>query len=382
VDGSTCNEYFSNYQDIVKEKRAYFAMLLYRDYWEYLRDFSENPSLDKGKALVIAFNRLYIDICVVDRRDDCAKVNVTLTFTDGIAKMGKEYSPKPKIDSSWSNKGDYYLSVFNKLIMSRIVTVDLCSGETVDESGRKVGEWVFWLSQNDLKQECTLLLYSLADTHVVEYPSKRINGQATLILLNSSNTADRDFRMSSGKVIPANRQIYSNKSMLPFSSIIYPVSEGDVKRVIQVLSNCSCLYRQRIAIKPLFKYKDGKLIVHDDRVFLSSIDLSYKSWEYVHSLVEYNYSINLCRECDFQLNVTEYIRGVLYDGKEYVSIGFPDLLSVAYDRKTGLLLYLSVEALLDMTYVLPSVIVRTFGITQYSNTLLNQVWIKLLDVEF
>jgi len=68
--------------------------------------------------------------------------------------------------------------------------------------------------------------------------------------------------------------------------------------------------------------------------------------------------------------------------KEYVSIGFPDLLSVAYDRKTGLLLYLSVGALLDMTYVLPSVIVRTFGITQYSNTLLNQVWIKLLDVEF
>lgn len=371
------------FNDTLRKMNISFIVTLYNDYNDYLNDFKQDPRLDISKSLEIAFNKLYIDLFINKIVEDKIYVNMTLTFIDGAAEAGFNYSPKPKINGIWTMNNDGFFTEFNKLIISKNIVINNQSYESLSNNDMPLGEWIFWLNKRSLQQENNIILYNTEDTVIVKFPSeKKIDGVANIIFINNTHYAEEDFQFD-GRNIPSSNIIYSNKTLIPPRIIWRDIDENTVKDIInkykstaEVCDSCGETFLKSI-LEPNYTYANHSLYIWDYTP-LKSINLSYKSWTFIPTVVSYVHHLS-----DSKLNYTEYYPGIEYRSKLYLTVGFPLLNSFAYS-KDGVLLYMKIGGtkygnLPELDFILPNAIVKTFAFTLYSNSLYENVILKLVN---
>jgi len=383
IDQLNFKSWFSNYLNVLNEKHANFVILLYRNYEEYLKDWpmllnfkqisSNSEDVYSAKGLLLAFNRFYINLHILNNTGNYIKVNITLVFKDGVAKMGKLYAPTPKVDSKWIDKGDYYVSIFNELNVSRIVSINKYNND-VTSNNINCGEWVFWLNKNDLKKKYTMILYGMDDTLKVKIKSNAtINGFSQVIFLNMSSKALYPYKLD-GKLIPPTEQIYMNRGFIPPIRIFTNISKEKANKIIKKLTDALSRNKEfKFLPKPVFKYSNGKLIVWENLFKL--VNLSNKPWKLIF----------FPQQSMVLSNITTIYRywGVKYHSKIYLSFG-SYIDSISYSRN-GILLYVNMyDADIDTVFItgIPSVITIPFCMASvYSFSLRDHLIIKLINIE-
>ncbi len=383
IDKVRFKSWFTNYLNVLNEKHANFVVLLYRSYEEYLKNWpmllnfkqisSNSEDVYSAKGLLLAFNRFYIDLYILNDTGNYIKVNITLIFKDGVAKMGKLYAPTPKVDSKWIDNGDYYLSIFNELNISRIVSINKYNND-VTSNNINCGEWIFWLNKNDLKKKYTMMLYSMDDTLKVKMiPNATINGFSQVIFLNMSSKALYPYKLD-GKLIPPTEQIYMNQGFIPPIRVFINISKENAGEIIKKLTEAFSKNKElKVLPKPIFKYSNGKLIVWENLFKL--VDLSNKSWKLIF----------FPQQSMVSSNITTIYRdwGVKYHSKIYLSSG-SYIDSISYSRN-GILLYTNMSSAdTDVFFItdIPSVITIPFSMASgYSFALKDHLIIKLIDIK-
>lgn len=119
---------------------------------------------------------------------------------------------------------EYLFWLSNIFVFTRSLTVDPVTGDVRDvETGEPLGEWVYQLRQWELGRNSTVVLATCRPL-----PTDGFNGHATIVYVNFSLTAGKDYVLNNGKVIVSTvrttvgTSLYSNR----YATIIYGLPTG------------------------------------------------------------------------------------------------------------------------------------------------------------
>ncbi|MDG6991105.1 MAG: hypothetical protein JRM99_06750 [Nitrososphaerota archaeon] len=312
----------------------------------------------------IASNALYLTIHITTFRSDMMSANVTLTFVNGTANCGPEFGQLPRIDGRWMLESWTYVSSFRQLNFTRTIIIDYTNSDSRSVEGLELGEWPFWLGNQDLNRNFTLVLYGLADHLTTQMP---VEGAASILPLNISRTAESAYDVTGIKVGPG-EQIFSDRGSLPQEKSISNISEAEARVIVEWYDDCevnsTCptnAHLQAFAFARAASYVNG-MVTLDGSAILNSIKLSNSAWRFNPNLFETNGTIRINGTT---FKDTVHFSGIEYAGSTYVTFGFGPFASlgqVAYCRSDGLLLYITMGSYGDLYSSLPSVITRAFGL--------------------
>jgi len=397
------NESLSNilsksfFESHVKDLNSYldvnevnYIITVQKDYWKAVSSkiISINGS-DPLETGMIACKNIYIIIKVDTIERDNIIVNITLSMRKGYAHFGIKYDPLPITDTGWYLKNEFYVSYFNSLNMSKLLIIDRRNHDVKDLMGFGLGEWPFWLK--DIKTNYDAVLYGLDDTAFIEgfNVTKPLSGDARIIVLNMTSSAPTIFSINNIHINPEN-QIYTNKGLLGSEIRILNVTFDEKEQIMDLLRklDTTCLQNtgcREIAMHTVFPgiimYDNNSIIIKHG--LPNIMNFNDKPWTYI------NDAAILAREYPI-LNmgyhkIITIMHGIEYKGSRYITIGFPDLEAVSYDKNSKLLLYISVKNKNNifgmLNTILPSVIVRAFGIAGFELTRYSELSMKLVNYE-
>jgi len=154
-------------------------------------------------GVLCSSDRAYIQIIVESADSSAYVVNYTVIFSNftaiGIGKFCEAFAellgPPTKI------KDGYLVWLMDSLALSKRIIVDASSWNAVDaDSGRPVGEWLFWLSPFDLSANYTLILAGI-NWAVPAGLTLNLSGfVGYLLYLNASNMAPEDYVVGGAKI--------------------------------------------------------------------------------------------------------------------------------------------------------------------------------------
>lgn len=381
-----------NYSSLVEENPSFnFILMLYRDYGEFIKDFNKlsegkinHKVINIDKALKIACEKIYIDIKVLDVKDDLAVINISLIFSDGFALKGKLYDSKISVDSKWLDRGEYYYTEFSKLELSKIISLNLTTYEAYSSSYPHLGEWIFTLKESDLEHRYIPILYSTIDLVDVKYETRvPVTGIAEIILLDKENKAPSSYIINTFNIKPQD-QIYTDKGFIPFKKVIEGIPEEYASEFInQFLSNRYTICKSgNYYEEPLLEYNNGTLIVFTGKYY-DLMNIENKPWRIIPDIATSEEMILWNAHPELDIRSIEYLNGLEYGGNNYLIMhGNIFLRDVAY-TKDGILLYINLRGpsgYTPLTFSLPSIITRTFDISPiYGEITKEEIHIRLVD---
>ncbi len=260
---------------------------------------------------------------------------------------------------------------------SRKIIIDTANSNAQSPNGYPYGDWPFWMDKNELSNYYTLILFGLSDGAGTPF---NITGIANVIPVNMSQSSPYSYKI--GKlIIPANEQVFINKSQLPLKEVISNVSENAANKIIQNIEACyktscrsSLLSTAFLSNNPI-QYQNNSVIIENSKI-LNTMNLSYKAWKLYY--IRFQSFINLYGN----YNETSYFPVIYYNDTRYVTTGFSSLnLSASYSRN-GILLYISGDTNGNLFDMLPAAIVRAFGISPPAGALYAGTQISLELVSF
>lgn len=364
----------ADYWDVINRYKAGVRWIWVNGSWHTMID---GVKYDSSRTGFIASKFMYIVIKIDSIKNDGIMVNVILSMKDGYAKFGLNFSPLPLTDTGWSLWNGSYVSSFSYLNMSKKLIIKN-DHDTLDLFGTKLGEWPFWLRTTKSRNE--VVLYGLNDFASFS-PNEPFFGDAKIIFINMSRTAPSDFRIDNID-IKSQEQIYNDKGFLGGVIKISNVTPEEKDEIVGFIKG---IYETTEARKMLessifplsIDYVNNTLIIFKD-ILPSIVDLRDKPWSYVSNAYT---SEHVSEFYGVKKLVIDTIRGIKYDNKLYMTSGFIDLKNVSYERNTGLLLYLTAktDATGALDSLLPSVIVRAFGIVGFELTKYSTLSITLVS---
>lgn len=348
-----------------------FYVVLHRDYNEFSNELrSNNKIIDLKnigtKICEVASKDAYLVVRIVSLDASTVHIDTTLSFVSGYARCGFDYSPLPAIDSQWNVDNSSYASQFKYLNVSRSVSIRQDTFE-VESANSSYGEWPFWLRAADLASTNALILYSTDDTADVRLTSGTpIDGLASLVFLNLAQKAPTSYTIQSTVFAPEDQR-YTRVGLLPPDRFILtaPIElKAQLDQAFQTSlktceadSGCSQLLQSR-PYPPNIEFVNGSVFFDRNRI-LEMVSLSHKPWTYDARLTTNNSTLGVGPT---SLTVVESIPGIRYGGSAYLSVGFPQLRGASYSAD-GILLYLRVDtSSAKFVSVLPTYVIRTFGI--------------------
>ncbi|MBC7092312.1 MAG: hypothetical protein H5T50_10485 [Nitrososphaeria archaeon] len=247
-----------------------------------------------------------------------------------------------------------------------------------------MGEWPFWLNKHDLEQKFAIVLYRLEDwVQVMLDTTLDVKGVANIIFLNMSRNSLTDYVVGNVN-LPNYMQIFNDKSIFPQEIIIPEVDEGTVEKIVEerklaLEQICQCCGNKKLIESMIFpetyKYYNGTLKINSE-LLIKNLDFRDKPFKYLDSLLTRK---EVWRGKNFQVDVYTVYKGVEYDGKKYVTPGFIGLKNVIYSSN-GVLLYIGVEDSIGMlTSVLPTFVIRAFGLIPESIANGGEISLKLIE---
>ena len=366
------------------------SLSFYRSYGEVLEDWPTllNWTLPPGgesympKGLMATCDELLIEIRVLEANASAVKVNVTLILVDGVAKLGKRYPRRPRVDAGWIDRGAFYVARFGRMEISEVAVVDRVSGEITSLHGVGCCDWPFWLGQADMGREgYAMLLYSLDGVTNVTSAAHALNmslaGIAQVVTLDVSKAAPRNFS-AEGVRVKGEEQIYMDRGVLPGLVYVVNVGRDEARELIELIRRRMPgeLYGAKPVQRLLLEYhEDERKLVVWENVF-DKVDLGGKAWRlllrrsYAGSHTAYPGGERVIR-----------LRPVIeYRGKLYEAWGC-FLKEVAYCRRLGILLYIRLACGDVIDRAFPSAVTRLFNITPYSSIDGGEIAITLVKAE-
>lgn len=352
--------------------RMYFV--LHRDYGEYVGSVEANNHTVRLQAISndiceVASSSALLSITIESVSQNNIFANLTLEFIHGFSRCGANYSPMPISDAIWIKIGNSSTTSFAHLQFSRLVSIDKFSLGVMTSSGLPSGEWPFWLSNKDVNGTTVAKLYGLDDVTDIDTSNVTVQtpftgqlGIATVLLLNYSEGGIEPF-VTGSTLIAANAQVFSMKRFLLSQTTLTNVPVRSVDAIAHQISasfsSPSSLSYSRNLFFPRTVIVSGGLVVMDQDQF-SGIDLTAKPWDYQKSLLTFRHLTDVGSQAFDSITT---VPGIGYASKQYIAQGLMELDSVSYSNG-GLLLYLRTNSKLTQSQILPSVLVRSFGIIQ------------------
>ncbi len=367
-----------------------YLMTVQKDYWKAVNSWNNairwsfvngstyitigKSEYDLSEAGIVVCKRIYVVVRVSKVESDRMIVNVTLSMNGGYARFGLRFSPLPVTDSGWSVENGSYISHFNFLNMSKTLIINKNNHNTKDLTGFNLGEWPFWLKNTKSKYEA--ILYGLDDHSLFLDSNLTFSGKARIMLLNMSKSSPSKFLINNIN-IKSEDQIYSDNWFLPLEEKILNVTSEEKDYIINSIKNLYDTSEAKVSLSSIIpltmEYRNNSIILFKD-IIPKFVNLTSKPWIYIKDAgtIKSNY--------DSQHQIIYITRGIEYDKLKYFTVGFPDLKNISYERSNKLLLYITVKTdfLGSLDSILPSVIVRAFGLVGFEITRYSEVSMKLV----
>jgi len=369
---------------------ANFFVVLHQNYFKYVDQVRlEGGVVDlnatSSESCDIASNGLNFVIAAQPQNGGSVRVDITISFIDGYAKCGLSYNPLPITNTGWVQCDAYYFSKFEFLNLTRSMVIDLTNSDCESLSGLQYGEWPFWLTKQELGDQNALLLYGINDIINVgiSSPNRMFSGLASLLLLNLNQTASSPY-LYGNVTISTNDQVFSDQGLIPDKKIIYNVKNSLEQAVVDLIEastqQCSqCNEILRSLVLPIkWQFWNGNVVMNN----YSLTDIASEAphpWSLVEDAASAQSTVLVSGQPH---TLVEFYRGVHYGGLTYLTIGFPGLTSISYDRE-GVLLHIGVAINTGrLISILPACLIRAFGIDPFfSMANSNSISLNLIGLE-
>ncbi|RLE72795.1 MAG: hypothetical protein DRJ37_02000 [Thermoprotei archaeon] len=197
------------------------------------------PCCESVKAgCYVVFDQGFINVKVIDEKSDTYVINYTVTLENATLicyPWSLENAKELFVNQKWatlSNNGiNYGITSTKEIKLSKILYVSKVNGVVVDERGRDLGEWVFWLDKH--RDLILALLYPIR----FESFNDTLDGMATLLYYNLSLKGASDY-MIGREVVPKYRTgravtVYSWSSRITISC----ANEQTFRRFAEICRN-------------------------------------------------------------------------------------------------------------------------------------------------
>ncbi|MEM4523405.1 MAG: hypothetical protein QW738_09365 [Nitrososphaeria archaeon] len=208
-----------------------------------------------------------------------------------------------------------------------------------------------------------------------------VKGVANIIFLNMSRNS---YYIVGNINLPKHMQIFNDESIFPQETIIPNIDKEKAEKIVeerrlafeqmgQWCGNKELI--ESMAFPETYEYYNGTLKINSE-LLIKNVDFKDKPFKFFNPL---SIRQEVWREKNFQVNVYNVYKGIEYDGKKYVTSGFIGLKNVVYSRN-GILLYIEVEDSVGMlTSILPTFIIRAFGLIPESMVDCSRISLKLIE---
>ena len=285
------------------------------------------PRCESVKAgCYIGFDQGFIDVRVIDEKSDTYVVNYTVTLENATLicyPWSLESAKELFLNQKWatlSNDGiNYGITSTEEIKLSKILYVSKVNGVVIDEHGRELGEWVFWLDKpRDL---ILVLLYPVR----FESFNDTLDGMATLLYYNLSLKGASDYTIGR-EVVPKRRTgravtVYSWSSRITISCANEQTFRRFAEICRSIASNSSATEGMKLTIIP-----ENYTIVWEN-IYLKKAD----THDRLHKMM-YNFTFK-------EVNCTRVEHGyyLLHGGLKWM-IAPVNRFEFTYDTETGVLL--------------------------------------------
>lgn len=318
-------------------------------YWKYVLevDFYRFGEKDATYCF-LGVSRGYINVDVIGENSTSWFINYTFLLenatiicsnTNNIEKMFGQLK--------WSmisiNDINYNVSNVRHLLLNRKLTISKENGETFDENGYRLGEWIVFLSPRELSSGQTLLLGLLYPSSA-QIPERNFSGVVLLLHYNVSRTGQKDYYIGEKRISRTR------------TAVAIPISSGVVK--VRFATNDIETYNSFVGSvkKTAGEYKGlrikefGNMTLEIKNMFLAPFiygNLSLnKPWKL--SLEEKHLSQEI-----ITLKVVR--ASILYEGREYMILPFSSIQFI-YDVDKNVLLEVSPIEASEGNLVLPCIL--------------------------
>ncbi|MGC8947880.1 MAG: hypothetical protein ACP5OK_00905 [Thermoprotei archaeon] len=369
-----------------------YYIVLKKDYWKSVSDnikiINVNAS-DVGRAVA---KDIYIIIKITSIKENSIVTNVTLVMKKGYARFGPDFNPLPMTDTGWNYENGSFSSLFTSLNMSKVLIINRSNNNVKDLAGFNLGEWPFWI-KNESKNNFDAVLYGL--DNMINVPSfnasKPLSGVATLLILNRSSNAPLNYLVNNIN-IDREDQIFTEKGLIPSEERIINVTPNEKDVVMNFVKSFIANYSKQETAKNLLKslifpvtieYENNSVIISKDRLS-KLLDLHNKPWTYIKDAIVHEYDSTLpLTSNEKSYKVLEFLSGVEYDGRRYITNGFLFLKAVSYEKRSGLLLYITLNddsMFGPLSLIFPSVITQAFDLTNFAIAKYSEISMQLVSI--
>lgn len=257
---------------------------------------------------------------IVERLGECVNLsyvfrNFTLVCHEKVAEHFNwlTHSAPPPTREGWQ-----LIWISETLTLNRFLTLNPVTGEVRDaETGEALGEWIYQLRERELEKNSTVVLAALQQFRVEGF-----DGVATIVYVNFSQTAGRDYVLNNGRVrVSATRtavgtSLYSRA----YVGIVYNPPPDFVEQAKQAMLPGS----------RLLDFGNGTYAFVCSYIYDTYEEVKeFKPWKL--EKVRYNYSYAGSPPWDV-------ISGVVWYGNASYVVILLLPLTLVYDRATGILL--------------------------------------------
>jgi hypothetical protein len=323
-----------------------------------------NESID---CLLVA-HQAFIIVEILNEGQQTTQLGTTFMLKDGYAKCGPNYGPLPVIDNTWSSADGYYEAHFGIMNITRVITIENPSMSINGSFVNADGPWPLWLGQNITRPG--LVLYNIDDLVSIDLPSTTpFDGEAYVLMLSPAETSYLPYDLS-GIQLPATSLVYVERGIIYGRTVISNISwdaASMVERIINKENSCEnnqqCGLIANDSLFPLrFNYVNQSLTINGEPP--SPLVPFQTGWKFETGLASPD-ATTIINGTTY--HYTYYYTGVAVNNSTFFTIGFPGL-DYAYYTKTGMFLYLSINSADgQLTSILPTQFIRTFGILPFSS---------------
>jgi hypothetical protein len=264
-------------------------------------------------------DRISIQVTVETMSGSAYTVNYSVIFSN-FSAIGLEKTCKmlPELISPPSEiKGGYLVWRRDSLTLSKKIIVNVSNWNAVDaDSGRSLGEWLFWLSPFDLSVNYTLILAGI-NLHVTAGITPNLSGFVGYVLyLNASNTASRDYVVGGADIKRARTLVaYSYPLAHMYEKVLRAGRVSEEFKSIMRRYGCSVVQHPNSTVE-VFCEAFSRAASHIER---------WKAWKVVPVSMQ------------IDPNLFRTFAAIKYSGL-YLAMYPIDFYTFVYDRQTGLLL--------------------------------------------
>jgi hypothetical protein len=262
-------------------------------------------------------DKVFVEVNVVEVKGNVCLINYTITlFNASILCEGEHCEILKRLarkEISMEERGGKKVLDASRFYITKLLLVNLTNNDVTDyETGRKLGEWIFWLNPKDLQLNETLIMGGILHSGVFILDYQNFS-MSILLYINFNLTGSVDYQIGRAKVGKERTAIG-----LAHPGILRIRFYGATARDVDYLAE-----RWRVFGCKAVDFGNRTTDIDCGSIKRIFTNLSHKPWR----LVELAYTGKF--SSTFIL--------VEYAGSEHVAVPFVPLRLV-YDKRTGLLL--------------------------------------------